>query len=87
MQRLKTTTRIFRVNRKDIAFLKFIFEAYDGIAVLTTLDSGLGAVRLAIAPGCEKEVAAILADLQDDILMEPIAMPDGILPAAEDRSV
>jgi hypothetical protein len=87
MQRLETTKRIFRINRKDIGFLKFIFEAYDGIAVLTTLDSVLGTVRLSIAPGCEEEVAAVLADLQETILMEPLAVSGGPRPAQQNPSL
>jgi hypothetical protein len=77
MAQLETTTRIFRVDRKDIAFLKFIFEAYDGIAVLTTLERGSGTVRLSIAPGCEEEVAAVLAELSQSMRIEPRAAPVG----------
>ncbi|MGD8542831.1 MAG: DUF4911 domain-containing protein [Desulfobacteraceae bacterium] len=70
MAPLETTTRIFRIDRREIAFLRFILEAYDGIAVLTTLEREAGTVRLAIAPGCEEEVAAVLNDLSPEIRME-----------------
>ncbi len=71
MAPLETTTRIFRIDRREIAFLRFILEAHDGIAVLTTLEREAGTVRLAIAPGCEGEVAALLNDLSSEIRMEP----------------
>ena len=71
MAPLETTTRIFRIDRREIAFLKFILEAHDGIAVLTTLEREAGMVQLAIAPGCEGEVAAVLNDLSPELRMEP----------------
>jgi len=40
--------------------LRFLMEAYEGIAVVTTLDPHLGLVELSVAPGCEAEVAHIL---------------------------
>lgn len=80
MAQLETTTRIFRIERKDIAFLKFIIEAYEGIAVLTTLERDSGTVRLSIAPGCEQEVTAVLADLRQTMRMEPLGTPPGPSP-------
>ncbi|MBF0112563.1 MAG: DUF4911 domain-containing protein [Desulfamplus sp.] len=35
---MRTIHKIFRVDKSRIGFLKFIFEAYDGIAVITTLE-------------------------------------------------
>jgi hypothetical protein len=62
------------VDRREIAFLKFILEAYDGIAALTTEDAVRGRITFYIAPGCEKQFAEILRDLKRDILIEPEQM-------------
>jgi hypothetical protein len=78
MTPLETTTRVFRIDRREIAFLRFILEAYDGIAVLTTLEREAGTVRLTIAPGCEGEVAAVLNDLSPKIRMEPCETIAGV---------
>lgn len=59
------------MDRRKIAFLKFIFEAYDGIATLTTVDPSQGVLLFSIAPGCENDVEMILQDLKKDILIEP----------------
>jgi Domain of unknown function (DUF4911) len=67
---LETIRKIIRVDRREIGFLKFILEAYDGIAVMTTIDARQGIVLLRIAPGCEKEVEAVLRDLGRDILID-----------------
>ena len=68
---MQTERKRYRVDRTQICFLKFIFEAYEGIAVLTTLDPEYGLVELAIAPGCESDVAMVLEDLKKNVLIEP----------------
>ena len=68
--KLETIKKYLRVDRREIHFIKFIFEAYDGIATLTTLDPDLGVVLLNISPGCEDDVEMVLHDLQKDILIE-----------------
>ena len=67
---LETIKKILRIDRREICFLKFILEAYDGIATLTTIDSYQGIVLLRIAPGCEDEVDTILQDLKKDIIID-----------------
>ncbi len=60
------------MDRREIFFLKFILEAYDGIATLTTVDAHQGIVLLRIAPGCEDEVETVLQDLKKDMMMEDL---------------
>jgi len=71
-QRLKIIKKYFRIDRKEICFLKFIIEAYDGIAVLTTIDPVKGLIVINIAPGCEKEVEMIIKDLEKTIMIEKL---------------
>ena len=66
---MKTIKKILRVDRREICYLKFILEAYDGIATLTTIDAHQGIVMLRIAPGCEGDVEAVLQDLKKDIII------------------
>ena len=58
------------MDRRQIGFLKFILEACDGIVTMSTVNPDLGLVSLRIPPGCEEEVAGILKDLEEDVLME-----------------
>ncbi|MBW2448834.1 MAG: DUF4911 domain-containing protein [Deltaproteobacteria bacterium] len=67
---MKTIKKHLRMDRREIFFLKFILEAYDGIATLTTVDAHQGIVLLRIAPGCEDEVETVLQDLKKDMMME-----------------
>ncbi|MBW2576238.1 MAG: DUF4911 domain-containing protein [Deltaproteobacteria bacterium] len=69
---MKTKKKYFRVDRRQIGFLKFIFEAYDGIVTITTVDPDQGVVLFCIAPGCENDVEMILQDLKKDIMIERI---------------
>jgi hypothetical protein len=69
---MKSTTRKYRVDRREIAFLRFIFDGYDGIAVVTTLDPDAGIVVLRIPSGCEREVDMILQAIGPEILIEPV---------------
>lgn len=62
--------RYFRIDRRQIAFLKFILEAYDGIATLSTVDPLQGVVCLDIPPGCESDVQALLQDLGRQMRIE-----------------
>ena len=66
-----TIKQRYRVDRRKIAFIRFILEAYDGLAVVTTLDAEAGLIEFQIAPGCEQDLAMILQDLNQEILMEP----------------
>ena len=66
----ETTKRYYRVDRRDIAFLRFVFEAYEGLAMIETLNPESGVIVFYIAPGCESDVDMILRDLKDDIMME-----------------
>ncbi len=56
-----------RISAERIHFLKFILEAYDGLAVLSTLDEKAGLVRLRFAAEVRLEVEALLADLAPQI--------------------
>jgi hypothetical protein len=71
---LETTKRYYRVDRRQIAFLRFIFEAYDGIAVVETLDARKGIVLLHVAPGCVREVDEVLQDLKKEIMIESTSL-------------
>ena len=69
-----TVKKYLRVDRREVAFLKFIFEAYDGLAVVSTVDPESGIVMFHIAPGCEADVEMLLQDLKKKIMIEQVAV-------------
>lgn len=72
---MKTSIRYYRVARRQISFVKFILEAYDNLAVLTTIDPYQALVQVAIAPGCETLVAGIMNSFADEISVVMVDKP------------
>jgi hypothetical protein len=52
-----------RVPPAEIAYVKFIFESYEGIAVVRTLDPTVGDIVLLVAPDFAADARQILASL------------------------
>jgi len=67
---MECNQKYFRVDRRKIGFMKFIFEAYDGIANLTTIDPDRGLISINIPDGCERYVDELIEVLKHDILIE-----------------
>ncbi len=73
---LHSTLRFLRVDRRDISFLRFVLEAYEGVAVLTTLDAAKGVVSISVAPGSEPMVEEILKNLNSSGEIMAERLPD-----------
>ncbi len=73
---METVQKEYTVERKRIGFVKFIFEAHEGIAVVTTIDSKPGAekggIRLSIAPSLTCEAEMIIQDLKKDFMFDEV---------------
>jgi hypothetical protein len=64
--------RYFKVAHRDMVFLKFILEAYEGMNVMSTVDNKEGIIRIAIMPGFVEDMDALLAELGKQTVMEPV---------------
>jgi hypothetical protein len=64
--------RYFRVKHRDMVYLKFILEAYEGMNVMSTVDNQAGIIRIAIMPGFEHDMDALLGELGAKVPMEPV---------------
>lgn len=59
----------YKVERKDIAYLRYTIESYGGIAVVATEDPFAAVIRLTVSPLCENIVnELILSFVQDEFL-------------------
>ena len=67
---LQTISKFYLIDRKRVGFIKFILEAYDGIAVVETIDPMAAKIELHIAPGCESDVENVLRELRKVMLIE-----------------
>lgn len=72
---LRSSRKYLRIERKQIAYLKFILEGYDGMAVVSTADPAAGVIALDIGPGCEDDVNLIINALSREIRIEEICEP------------
>jgi hypothetical protein len=82
--------RYYRVNRLDLVYLKFILEAYEGLAILSTVDREGAIVRIGYPLFSEEELDALLLSLAREIEMTEVPRPEGYndgLPAIPIRKV
>ena len=70
---METKKHLLRIDRREIGYLRFILEGYDGLAVLTTMDPRAGLVALHVPPGCESVVNMILKDLAKEMMIERVS--------------
>jgi hypothetical protein len=59
------------IDRGKIAWLTFLLESYEGLAVLRTVDPAAGRVLLLVAPGEEDETAELIQSIQEDLGLVP----------------
>ena len=64
---LESTHIRLTIDRRKIAWLKFILESYEGLALLVTLEAAAGRVQLMTGAGTEVETAKLLLDLKDEL--------------------
>jgi ribosomal protein S8 len=69
--------RHFRVKHRDMVYLKFILEAYEGMNTMSTVDNAAGIIRIAVMPGFVEDMDALLAELGGNVTMEPVSQWGG----------
>ena len=67
---METLQKQYRVDKTQIGFIRFIFEAHEGVAVVSTLDAKQGLIQLAISPELETEAMMIVEDLKKEFLFD-----------------
>ncbi len=72
---MKTSKQYYRVDRRRINMVKFIFEAYEGVGTVTTLDAASGWIVIATAPGCEAITQEVMGDMGNKFLVEVSSLP------------
>ena len=61
---MKSNKFIFYVPKREISYLQWIIESYDGIASMRTIDKEYGKIEIFAAPNCENEVLSLMKYLQ-----------------------
>jgi hypothetical protein len=60
---METVRKIFRVDRKEINYLRTTLESYDGMAVVRTIDPRDARIEIMMSPGCEELISNLLDSL------------------------
>lgn len=66
-------SRRCRIARRDLAYVHFILESYEGLAVMSTLDKAEGIVEITFHPAFAAEVEGLLAALAQEVSLVPLA--------------
>jgi len=64
--------KYLKLRRKDISYLKFIFEGYEGMCTQTTIDSTTAIVTLTVLPDFISETNRLLYALRAEIAFHEI---------------
>jgi len=72
---MNTIQRYFRVNPRDMAYVKFIVESYEGLAVVGTVDPDEGVMEWMIPPGLLEEAEELINSLREELTIIPVSPP------------
>ena len=67
---MQSLVKEYMVDKTRIGFIRFIFEAYEGLAVITTLDSKNGHIQIAMPADRLDEVNMVTDALKKDFYFE-----------------
>lgn len=77
---MDTVSLLIQIPPEDIAFLSFILESYEGVAIARTIDPRQGLMELMVSPDYQEEMREILKDLSRQFPIKELT------PAANDTS-
>jgi hypothetical protein len=63
---MDTIPILIQIPPSEIAYVSFILESYEGVAVARTVDPHQGLVELMVSPDCQEEIREILKDLAQE---------------------
>jgi hypothetical protein len=69
------TRRYFRLPLAQISYVKFVVEAYEGLAQVSSRP-GRGEMEWVVPPGLEQQAEALARALEAEAGLVPIAPPD-----------
>jgi len=60
---MRTSRLILWIDRREICYLQWMVESYDGMASMRTVNPADGEVEITIAPGCKEDVYSLIDNL------------------------
>ena len=62
----QTSKYILSIDRKEICYLQWIIESYDGMASVRTINPANGEIEISIAPGCKEDIFSLIEYLKEE---------------------
>ncbi len=69
MDHMNTITA--ETDKRNVAYIKYIFEGYDGMAIITTIDSSIAVINILYSVAMEKPLQSIIkAMINEGVIKE-----------------
>ena len=62
------------VDKKDIAYIVSIFDGYENLAVVRTLDASRGLIELLVSPDYLEDTRKLIDALSKEIPLRPLSL-------------
>ncbi|MBW2038688.1 MAG: DUF4911 domain-containing protein [Deltaproteobacteria bacterium] len=72
---MDTIAIFIQIPPREIAFLTFVLESYEGVATMRTVDPEKGIVELMVPPHQKEEITEILRSLAGEFPIHYVAPP------------
>jgi hypothetical protein len=73
---MDTINLLIQIPPREIAFLTFILESYEGVASMRTVDPEKGIVELMVPPHQKEEIKKILESLRSEFPIYYLTTPN-----------
>jgi hypothetical protein len=77
---MDTISFLIQIPPEEIAFLSFILESYEGVAIARTVDPRQGLMELMVSPDYQEEIKEILKDLSRQFPIKELNLAATIIP-------
>ena len=64
------------IRPEDIAYVKFVFESYEGVGIVRTVDQKKGVIALLVVEDFVETARLILGSLKDEVALNEVPRPD-----------
>jgi len=69
---METESRYFQLASRDLVYMKFILEAYEGLSMMSTVDGKRGIVRVNYPLPFAGDIAALMEALATEIAVTEV---------------
>ena len=69
---METGNRYYQLASRDLVYMKFILEAYEGLSTMSTVDGKRGIVRVNYPLPFAGDIAALMAALSHEIAVTEV---------------